>query len=141
MKPLELYKLAVRMTAPARSEGVQRTVVGRLYYGLHHEACCRYYRVNPRGVPLRRRKRHTCLVRRFNRPKDAKSTKVANLLERLRYFRTLADYDLGQMYIDGKPVTAGQLLTGATQVAAQLLAALESYSPGEAPDGCVCLVN
>ena len=88
-----------------------------------------------------RRKRHTCLVRRFNRPKDAKSTKVANLLVRLRYFRTLADYDLGQMYIDGKPVTAGQLLTGATQVAAQLLAALESYSPGEAPDGCVCLVN
>jgi hypothetical protein len=141
MKPLEFYRLAVAMAPSAVSEPVQRTVVGRLYYGLHHEACCRFYRENQTAVPLERRNRHASLLRFFNRPTDAKSAKVANLLEQLRQFRTLADYDLNQMYFNKRPVTAAQVLSSATHVAAQLLAALESYSPGEAADGCVCRVN
>ena len=122
------------MAPSAVSEPLQRTVVGRLYYGLHHEACCRYYRLNPGASPLTRSSRHASLYRFFNQGADASSKKVGNLLARLSRFRTLADYDLGQMYVDGRPVSAEQVLNSATQVAAQLLVALESYSPGEAPD-------
>ena len=35
MKPLEFYRLATGMVPDANSEFAQRTVVGRLYYGLH----------------------------------------------------------------------------------------------------------
>ena len=142
MKPMEFYRLAVAMAPSATSEQWQRTVVGRLYYGLHHEACCRYYRTNPGATPLERRSRHASLRTRFNQPSDKKSMKVANLLERLRHFRTQADYELGQMYdLNRRPVTSAQVLSLATQVAAQLLRALDAYSFGEAPDGCICRVN
>lgn len=142
MKPLEFYWLAVALAPRATSEQWQRTVVGRLYYGLHHEACCRYYRTSPTAAPLERRSRHVSLSRRFNQPSDAKSAKVANLLYQLRHFRTQADYELGQMYdLNGTPVTPAQVLSSATHVAELLLQALESYSPGEAPDGCVCRVS
>lgn len=142
MKPMEFYRLAVAMAPRATSEQWQRTVVGRLYYGLHHEACCRYYRTNPNATPLERRSRHASLLTRFNQPKDAKSTKVANLLRHLRHLRTQADYELGQMYdLNRRPVTSAQVLSSATRLAELLLQALESYSPGEAPDGCICRVN
>ncbi len=141
MKPIEFYRLAVAIAPSAVSEPFQRTVVGRLYYGLHHEACCRYYRENPTAMPLELNKRHASLQRRFNQPADAKSKKVANLLRQLRHFRAQADYELGQMYINGRPVTAAQVLNSATQVAQQLLAALEAYSLGDAPDGCVCKID
>ena len=141
MRPMEFYRLAVAIAPNAVSEPFQRTVVGRLYYGLHHEACCRYYRVNSGADPLDRFNRHATLQRRFNQQPDATSKKVANLLQRLRQFRTQVDYELGQMHINGRPVTAEQMLNSATRVAQQLLEALESYSPGEAPDGCVCKVS
>ena len=138
MKPLEFYRLALGIGPHARSEQVRRTVVGRLYYGLHHEACCRYYRVNPGASPLRRKSRHACLAERFNQSKDAKSVKVALLLRRLVRFRVLADYELGQMYLDKKPLNAERLMNEATEVAKRLLVALDDYSPGEAQDGCNC---
>lgn len=142
MKPMEFYRLAVALAQRATSEQWQRTVVGRLYYGLHHEACCRYYRANPSAASLGRGSRHASLQARFNQPRDAKSMKVANLLRQLRHLRTQADYELGQMYDLGrKPVTPAQALSSATNVAELLLQALESYSPGEAPDGCVCRVR
>ena len=139
---MEFYRLAVAMAPHATSEQWQRTVVGRLYYGLHHEACCRYFRADPGAAPFGRSSRHASLLRRFNQPSDAKSAKVANLLRQLRHFRTQSDYELGQMYdLNRKPITPGQVLSSATHVASQLLQALESYSPGEAPDGCICRVN
>ena len=142
MKPMEFYRLAVAMAPLATSEQWQRTVVGRLYYGLHHEACCRYYRTNPGAAPLGRGSRHASLLKRFNQPSDSKSMKVANLLRQLRRFRTQADYELGQMHdVKNRPVTPAQVLSSATHVAELLLQALESYSPGEAPDGCVCRVS
>lgn len=52
MRPLEFYRLAVAIAPSAVSEPVQRTVIGRLYYGLHHEARCRFYRENPNADPL-----------------------------------------------------------------------------------------
>ena len=138
---MEFYHLAVAIAPSAVSEPFQRTVVGRLYYGLHHEACCRYYRVNSSASPLTRRSRHASLYMRFNQQTDATSKKIGNLLARLSHLRTLADYDIGQMFINGRQVTAAQVLSSATNVAAQLLQALDSYSPGEALDGCVCKVN
>lgn len=141
MRPLEFYRLAVAIAPSAVSEPVQRTVIGRLYYGLHHEACCRFYRENPNADPLERNSRHASLLRRLNQPTNPKAAKVANLLRQLRNLRTQADYNLGHMHINRRPVTATQILNTASNVAEQLLQALDSYSPGEAPDGCVCRVN
>lgn len=142
MKPMEFYRLAVAMAPRATSEQWQRTVVGRLYYGLHHEACCRYYRTNPNAAPVERSSRHASLLRRFNRPNDKESAKVANLLHQLRHLRTQADYELGQMYdLNRRPVTSAQVLSSATHVAELLLQALNAYSLGEAPDGCLCRLN
>ena len=62
-------------------------------------------------------------------------------MDTLRRYRTLADYDLGQMRLNGRPVTSEQVLDSATHVAEQLLDALESYSLGDAPDGCICRVS
>ena len=141
MRPIEFYHLAVAMAPHATSEGWQRTVVGRLYYGLHHEACCRFYRENPTAAPLGRGNRHASLLRPFNQPANARAVKVASLLRQLRHVRTQADYELGQMRIGRRPVTGAQILNSATHVAEQLRAALESFSPGEAPEGCTCKVS
>ena len=81
------------------------------------------------------------LRKHFNRVTTAYSTKVANLLTELNKLRTLADYDLGQMYYAGQTITPAELLRRATKVGQQLLTALDSYSPGESPDGCKCPVN
>lgn len=141
MKPLQFYRLAISLSSNAVSEQAQRTVVGRLYYGLHHEACCRYYRVNPTANPLKGRNRHACLAERYNQSNDATSLKVASLLKRLKRFRALADYELGQMYLDHRQVTAQRLMDDATEVAKRLLSALDNYSSGEAQDGCKCPVT
>ena len=37
VKPLEFYRLGISLSETATSEPLQRTVVSRLYYGLHHE--------------------------------------------------------------------------------------------------------
>ena len=38
MRPLEIYRLGLRLAGSATSEAERRNVIGRLYYGLHHEA-------------------------------------------------------------------------------------------------------
>ena len=47
MKPLDFYQLGVRLANSGRTEAEHRAAIGRLYYGLHHEACCRYFRWLP----------------------------------------------------------------------------------------------
>ncbi len=41
MTPLEFYELGLALSRSAAAPAEHRTVIGRLYYGLHHEACCR----------------------------------------------------------------------------------------------------
>ncbi len=139
MRPLEFYRLGAATAPAAQSEAEQRTVVGRLYYGLHHEACCRFFRENPNSVPLNRTRRHTDLKDRYNLPPDQSSKMVAILLNDLRFLRTQADYELIQIRYRSRTLTGQQLVNTATTLAAQLLRALENYSPGEADDGCDCL--
>lgn len=139
MRPLEFYRLGATNAPAAGSEAEQRTVVGRLYYGLHHEACCRFFRENPNSDPLDRARRHTDLKDRYNLPPEQTSKTVAVLLNDLRFLRTQADYELTRMRYRGRTLTGQQLVNTATTLAAQLLQALENYSPGEAEDGCNCL--
>lgn len=140
MRPLEFYRLGVSLSETAISEPLQRTVVNRLYYGLHHEACCRYFRTNPpTEPPLNRNRRHVELHERYNSQDDATSRNVGNLLNDLRRFRTLADYELvPPLRLGGMSLDAQALFNLALSTAQQLLDALEEYSPGEAEDGCDC---
>ena len=46
MRPIELYNLGVVAARTADTEAKRRSAVGRIYYGLHHEACCRFFRIN-----------------------------------------------------------------------------------------------
>ena len=142
MRPIEYYNWAVGLAGNAATEAEQRTVVSRLYYGLHHEACCRYYRVNPAAAPLKRRNRHACLAITFNSASDATSKNIANLLKDLRDLRAQADYELSpQTYYRGIRMS-WQTLVGIAMVhGEQLLEELEQYSPGDAGDGCPCLVQ
>ena len=113
-------------------------VVGRVYYGLHHEACCRFFRENPNADPLQRRSRHTELCRRFNTLIGAVPKQVGNLLDDLRELRTQADYELGQLRYSGRTLSPNQLVGMALTLGQQLLRQLDIYSPGEAHDGCNC---
>lgn len=138
MKPIDFYRFGLAIASSADEESEHRTAVGRLYYGLHHEACCRYFRENPDGTPLGRGSRHVELVRRFD-TNDAVSNKVGVLLKELSQMRNIADYELGVL-IQYRQWRIGscELLGMALIVARDLLDALETYSPGEAPDGCDC---
>ena len=139
MRPLEFNRLGISLSQTAESESLQRTVVGRLYYGLHHEACCRYFRNNPTSRPLNRNRRHTDLRERYNRDVDPKSKDVGILLNDLMTLRAEADYQLIlPMRFKRRSLDAKQFLGLAVNTAQQLLDALEDYSPGEAQDGCEC---
>ena len=140
MKPLELYRLGIA-AANAASEPEQRTAVNRLYYGLHHEACCRLFRKKPESGPLSRGRRHTELRDRYNEDTDPHSRTIGNLLNELRLLRVEADYNLAlPLTFRARLLDPKQLLDIALQIANQLLEALDLYSPGEAEDGCRCLV-
>ncbi len=39
MRSLDFYYLGRRLAESAITEAEYRTAIGRLYYGLHHEAC------------------------------------------------------------------------------------------------------
>ena len=140
MRPLEFYRLGISLSQTAESESLQRTVVGRLYYGLHHEACCRYFRTNPSTEPpLNRNRRHVDLRDRYNRDGDPKSKDVGNLLNDLMALHSEADYQLVlPLRFRNRSWGAKQVLDLAVNTARQLLDALEEYSPGEAEDGCEC---
>ena len=139
MRPLDFYRLGISLSQDAAAESLQRTAVGRLYYGLHHEACCRYFRNNPTSRPLNRNRRHTDLRERYNRDVDPKSKDVGILLNDLMTLRAEADYQLIlPMRFKRRSLDAKQFLGLAVNTAQQLLDALEDYSPGEAQDGCEC---
>ena len=139
MRPLDFYRLGLSLAENADTEAVQRTAVNRLYYGLHHEACCRYFRTNPESEPLNRRNRHVELRNRYNNSYDSKARTVGRLLNDLRLIRSTADYELVSplTFID-RSLDPGQFMNIAVQTARQLLDALDDYSPGESEDGCRC---
>ena len=142
MRPLDFYNLGVQLAASARTEAEYRATIGRLYYGLHHEACCRYFREFQNALPLARGSRHVQLIQRYrslrgNRP----AQHVQSLLWQLSGMRNVSDYELDStMQYRGRTYHPGDLMTTAVSVAASLLAELESFSPGAAMDGCVCRV-
>lgn len=139
MRPIEFYWLGISLSQDAEAEAVQRTAVGRLYYGLHHEACCRYFRTNPQGQPLNRNRRHVDLRERYNGDDNPKSKEVGTLLNDLLTLRSEADYQLVlPLRFRNRSLDAKQVLDLAVETARQLLDALEEYSPGEAEDGCKC---
>ena len=139
MRPIEFYRLGISLSQEAVDEPLQRTAVGRLYYGLHHEACCRYFRTSNDGEPLNRNRRHADLRERYNKGSDAISKTVGNLLNDLMTLRSEADYQLVlPLRFRNRSLDAKQLLNLAVETAQQLLDALEEYSPGEAEDGCEC---
>ena len=139
MKPLEFYRLGNRLAASADTDARWRTVVGRLYYGLHHEACCRYFRENPNDPPLPRHARHTELIKRFERKPRAVERDISQMLRRILNMRNVADYELRDtVQVNWMPLGAEELMHLALNVADDLLAALEDFSPGEAADGCNC---
>ena len=141
MKPIAFYNLAVASAPAAVSEEEHRTVVSRLYYGLHHEACCRYFRVNPNASHLKFSNRHPELSRRFNDPTNPTAVHISNCLRDLKNLRGLADYDLSRLRVRNRTLTSQQLMLEAIVRARQLLRHLEVYSPGEAADGCLCFVR
>ena len=59
MSPLDFYDLGVGMASTARTEAQERTAINRLYYGLHHEVCCRYFRKESWAQPLNRNRPDT----------------------------------------------------------------------------------
>ncbi len=141
MKPIAFYNFAVASASTAVSEAEHRTVVSRLYYGLHHEACCRYFRVNQNASHLKFTNRHLELGRRFNDPTNPTAVGISNYLRDLKNLRGSADYDLTRLRFRNRTLTSQQLMLEALARAQQLLQYLEVYSPGEAADGCLCLVQ
>ena len=139
MIPLDFYRLGARMAETAVAEAEYRNAVSRLYYGLHHEACCRYFRENPGAAPLGRGSRHLRLIERFLASGDRTSDKIAALLRQLSMMRNISDYELGSsVRYNNFLLSPSQLMRLALIVAQELLATLDDYSPGDAPDGCEC---
>ena len=139
MRPLAFYRLGLQLAQRATTEPIQRSAVNRLYYGLHHEACCRYFRTNPVARPINRNRRHTDLRNRYYQAGGSTSLAVSRNLKDLMVLRRMADYQLSPPFrFKNRPMDAAQLLQAAIQSAEQLLNALEAYSPGEAEDGCNC---
>ena len=139
MRPLEFYRLGGAIAQRASTEPEHRTAVNRLYYGLHHEASCRFFRRNPNADPLSRNRRHTELCYRFHRGPDPDARIVGRLLNNLRLLRNESDYNLAPpLRFRNRILPAQQLAGVGLRLASELLQALETYSPGEAEDGCIC---
>ena len=139
MKPLDFYQLGVRLANSGRTEAEHRAAIGRLYYGLHHEACCRYFRENPDAQPLGRGSRHVQLIDRYSTLHAFPAQHIRRLLRQLSRMRNISDYELaGPIRYQKTDRSAAQLMRTAVVVAEGLLAALEDFSPGEAEDGCHC---
>lgn len=141
MRPLDFYRLGLHLSASAATEAEYRNVIGRLYYGLHHEACCRYFRVHPSALPLGKGSRHAQLISRYRSLGSQDGRRIRRHLERLSNLRNVSDYELDSaMRYRGQTYRPSDLMTTAVSVAAELLAALEDFSPGAAADGCICRV-
>ena len=132
MRPLDVYDLGVRLAGEAVNEAEKRAAVNRLYYGLHHEACCRYFRENPDAAPLMRNRRHAALPALFGFGPGQIHDDIADRLRRLALMRAECDYRIdGPLRYRGMPIPIDDLLAMALATAAALLADLEAYSPGE----------
>ena len=142
MRPLDFYDLGVWLAASAQTEAEYRATIGRLYYGLHHEACCRYFRALPSSSPLGKGSRHAQLIQRYGALRGNRAAqRVHSLLRQLSGMRNVSDYELDSaMQYRGRTYRPADLMTAAVSVAAALLAELETFSPGAAADGCVCRV-
>ncbi len=139
MRPLDFYRLGLQIASSASSEAQYRTAINRIYYGLHHESCCRYFRTEMSPAPLNINRRHTELRDRFNSLNAPAPIKVGQRLNDLRMMRSEADYQLAPpLRYRGRSYSAERLMSRAVSLAEELLQALEDYSPGEAPDGCDC---
>ena len=139
MRPLDFYRLGLRIAETTAAEAEYRNAVGRIYYGLHHEACCRYFRENPGAAPLGRGSRHLRLIERFSISGDRTSNKIAVLLDQLSMMRNISDYELGSsVRYNNFLLSPSQLMRLALVVAQELLVTLDDHSPGDAPDGCEC---
>ncbi len=139
MRPLDFYRLGVALSERAAVESLRRAVVGRLYYGLHHEACCRYFRENPGARPLSVNGRHTQLRNRYMESGRDDGEAVGELLGSMILIRIEADYHLAPpLRFRNRSIDSAELMRLALDTSQQLLAALDRYSPGAAPDGCHC---
>lgn len=141
MRPLDYYQLGRQLADSASTEAEQRSAVGRLYYSLHHEACCRYFRENPDAPPLGRGSRHAQLIGRFGAFRTGETRRIGRLLRQLSRMRNLSDYELvSPLRYQNRECSAVELMGMAVSVAEGLLGALEDFSSGEAGDGCHCPV-
>lgn len=139
MRPLDFYRLGLQIVETAASEAEFRTAIGRLYYGLHHEACCRYFRENPGAPALDQGSRHSLLQERFSLFGSISSNNVAQLLRQLSRMRNISDYELASpVRYNNFQVSPSQFMKMASIVAQELIQALDEYSPGDASDGCDC---
>ena len=141
MRPLDFYRAGVALADIASTESLRRTAVGRLYYGLHHEACCRYFRKNPGAPPLDRNRRHAQLADRYLNSPEPAAQQIGRRLNDMARLRREADYELvPPLRFENRSIDSHELLDFALDISQRLLAALERYSPGAAPDGCRCPV-
>ncbi len=139
MRPLDFYFYAVRLAADATTEAEYRSAISRLYYGLHHEACCRYFRSHTGAAPLVRGRRHSELRERIHTLQSPTSSDISKALGMLMRIREQADYEIGSPIRIGS-MAPDQTLAQALILAKELLPALDRYSPGAAPDRCRCPV-
>ena len=141
MRPLDFYRAGVALAAAASTESLRRTAVSRLYYGLHHEACCRYFRENPGARPLERSRRHVQLANMYRNSPESAAKDVGEHLSDMIRLRSEADYELvPPLRFRNHSIDSQELVDFALDISQQLLDALERYSPGAAPDGCRCPV-
>ena len=139
MNPLDFYRLGLLMSDAATTEAEHRSVISKLYYGMHHEACCRYFRESPYAPALQQGSRHRRLIERYEETGNRAAVNVSQLLSRLFAMRNIADYELGSpLSYRNLQVSSDALMVMALITARELLNALETYSPGEASEGCDC---
>ena len=142
MRPLDFRDLALYLIGSTPNEAALRSAVSRLYYGLHHESCCRYFRENPDATPIQRNRRHAELPERFGNSGDPVQRNIAFLLRLLADLRGECDYNVaGPLLHNGAHVTPEAVLREALTTAERLLAALNAYSPGESANGAECITT
>ncbi len=136
MRPLDFYDLGVRLAEDGRTEAERRTAVSRIYYGLLHEAACRYFRENPNAPPIPRNRRHSTVRERLGQSGVSAGVDAASSLGDLAWMRGECDYRVGApLRYERAEVTLPAMVSRARATAADCLTALDAYSPGESADG------
>ena len=109
---------------------------------LHHEGCCRYFRRNPGALVIPARERHRELPERFVASFHIQeSVRIGHLLRDLFRMRAECDYEIAPpLRFRGRSYSIEQVLIMAVETAETLWDALDVYSPGDSPDGCLCKI-